>query len=113
MFPASTHTHNPAQVAAALSLWDKEASPDASFVFTGSMGVCSVDDGSVVREDCPVVAVGTSPGNDKLLGAEKEVIQVRVFCGSGHVRVWGAGAAAQYRMLTICDGTIAHLCISP
>lgn len=60
------------QVAAAVSRWDGTG----SFVFTSSMSVCATSDGSVVTEDCPVVAVGAGPGTDRLLAAEAATLQV-------------------------------------
>lgn len=63
------------QVSAALALWDSSC-PHGSFVFTSSMGVCSVEDGSEVREDCPVVGKGSSPSQEKILAAEEAVMKV-------------------------------------
>ncbi len=40
------------------------------------MGVCSVDDGSSVDENCPVYAKGASPSQDKILAAEEQVFKV-------------------------------------
>jgi nucleoside-diphosphate-sugar epimerase len=63
-------------VAAALTRWDF-SSPASSFVFTSSMSVCAVDDGGVVTEDsCPLNPLGKSPSVDRLLLAEKPVLEV-------------------------------------
>jgi hypothetical protein len=57
------------QVSAALSRWDSSA-PSASFVFTSSMGVCSEDNGGLVREDCPLVDPEKSPSQVGLVWGE-------------------------------------------
>ncbi|KAL6757910.1 hypothetical protein V8C86DRAFT_2613010, partial [Haematococcus lacustris] len=62
------------EVKAALAHWDS-AAPGATFVFTSSMGVCSVDDGGLVREDCPLMAPGASPSSDRMLAAEQATLQ--------------------------------------
>lgn len=72
------------EVAAALTLWNNTI-PGSCFVFTSSMGICSVDDGSVVREDCPLVPLGAGPNTDKLLEAEQLVIKA----GGNVVRLVG------------------------
>ncbi|MEW5314259.1 MAG: hypothetical protein WDW38_005770 [Sanguina aurantia] len=65
--PPSGSVDYGAEVTAALARWDGTG----SFVFTSSMSVCSITDGSTAREDCPLVAVGAGPGSDRLLAAEK------------------------------------------
>lgn len=71
----SLHMSSCIQVQAALDLWDSSA-PGASFVFTSSMSVCAVNAGSLVTEDSPLVAPGAAASTDKLLAAEKLVLQV-------------------------------------
>eukprot|EP00798_Chlamydomonas_sp_ICE-L_P020479 gene20478-27268_t len=67
-----THSEDyAADVKEAMSLWDGSG----SFVFTSSMSVCSVDDGSAVQESCPLVAMGAMPNTDKLLAAEEATLQ--------------------------------------
>lgn len=58
------------EVEVALSFWDGTG----SFVFTGSNGLSAVDDGGDADEDSPVSPLGKSPGNDKLLNAEKATL---------------------------------------
>jgi len=75
--PPSGSPDYPAAVAAAVARWDSSA-PGGSFVFTSSMSVCAVDDGSQVTEECPLVPLGGP--QDKLLLAEQAVLK-----GGGNV----------------------------
>lgn len=72
-----------AEVAAAVQQhWDGTG----SFVFTGSMSVCAADQGEqVTDEDCPLVPLGKGPSTDRLLGAEKAVLEA----GGNVVRLVG------------------------
>eukprot|EP00200_Dunaliella_tertiolecta_P005418 CAMPEP_0202355650 /NCGR_PEP_ID=MMETSP1126-20121109/10453_1 /ASSEMBLY_ACC=CAM_ASM_000457 /TAXON_ID=3047 /ORGANISM="Dunaliella tertiolecta, Strain CCMP1320" /LENGTH=301 /DNA_ID=CAMNT_0048948295 /DNA_START=238 /DNA_END=1143 /DNA_ORIENTATION=- len=64
-----------AEVKRALELWDP-SHPSSSFVFTGSMSVCSVDDGGEVSDEhCPLHDLGKAPNVDRLLLAEQAVLQ--------------------------------------
>jgi hypothetical protein len=80
----ATHPHllppGAVQIKAALGRWDGSG----SFVFTSSNSVCAVEDGSLVTEDTPTVALGAGASTDKLLQAEEAVRQV------GR-RAWAAG----------------------
>ncbi|KAG2493226.1 hypothetical protein HYH03_008642 [Edaphochlamys debaryana] len=75
--PPSGSADYVADVKAALALWDGTG----SFVFTSSLSVCAVDDGGQVTDAaCPLVAEGAAASTDRLLGAEKAVIE-----GGGNV----------------------------
>jgi hypothetical protein len=50
-----------AQIAAATRLWDGSG----TFLFTGSAGIYTVDDGGQVNEDSAVVRTGISERNDR------------------------------------------------
>jgi nucleoside-diphosphate-sugar epimerase len=55
------------EVAATASRWDGTG----CMVFTSSMSVCAVEDGSDVDEACPLVAAGADAKTDRLLSAER------------------------------------------
>lgn len=66
--PPSGSDDYAAEVAAAAARWDGTG----CMVFTSSMSVCAVEDGSDVDEGCPLVAEGTGDGKaDRLLAAER------------------------------------------
>lgn len=64
--PPSGSEDYAAEVAAAAARWDGTG----CMVFTSSMSVCAVEDGSGVDEACPLVAEGADPKTDRLLAAE-------------------------------------------
>lgn len=57
-------------VKAALKLWDGTG----AFVFTSSVAVYAVEDGSPCNEAAPLVAVGSNPRTDTILQAEQAVL---------------------------------------
>lgn len=72
--PPSGSTDFVADIKSALSLWDSDA-PGACFVYTGSAAVYDVDDGTQCNEDSPLVPRGASERTDRLLDAERAVLE--------------------------------------
>jgi len=70
--PPSGSADYAAEVAAAAALWNGAG----CMVFTSSMSVCAVEDGSDVDEACPVAARGAGDAKaDRLLAAEEACLQ--------------------------------------
>lgn len=65
--PPSGSEDYPAEIAAAAKLWDGTG----TFLFSGSAGIFTADDGSQCNEDSPVAPLGQSDRNDRLLLGEQ------------------------------------------
>uniref|UniRef100_A0A7N0U8I6 NAD(P)-binding Rossmann-fold superfamily protein n=1 Tax=Kalanchoe fedtschenkoi TaxID=63787 RepID=A0A7N0U8I6_KALFE len=79
--PPSRTSDYPGDVRLALSKWSGEG----AFLFTSSSAPYDCDDNGTCDEDSPVVPIGSSPKTDKLLKAEKIVVEA----GAGVLRLAG------------------------